>query len=85
MISVKHAERPYYTLKPFDDSLNIVVILAPCHGFFFAKCGQFQPNIYGVKLNEGHFSSGTDIIHFWDKSYQEINFKGYLNSISLCK
>ena len=28
-----------------------------------------------MKLNERHFSSTTDIIHFRDKSYQEINFK----------
>ena len=30
-------------------------------------------NIYGIKLNEVHFSSRTVIIHFLDKSYQEIN------------
>ena len=38
-----------------------------------------------MKLNEGHFSSGTVIIHFWDKHYQEINFKSHLNSVLLGK
>ena len=28
-------------------------------------------NIYGKKLNERHFPSGTVIIYFWDKPYQE--------------
>ena len=32
-------------------------------------------NIYGMKLNEVHFSSGTVITPFLDKPYQEINFK----------
>ena len=31
-------------------------------------------NIYGIKLNDGHFPSRTIIIHFWDKHYQEMNF-----------
>ena len=35
-------------------------------------------NIYGIKLNEGHCSLGTVIIHFSDKPYQEINFKSHL-------
>ena len=38
-------------------------------------------NIYGMKLNEGHLSFGTIIIHFSDKFYQEINFKSHLNSV----
>ena len=38
-----------------------------------------------MNLNEGHFSSGTVIIHFLDKLYQEINFKKHLNSVLLCK
>ena len=33
-----------------------------------------------MKLNEGYFSFRTAIIHCWDKSYQEINFKSHLNS-----
>ena len=37
-----------------------------------------------MKLNEGHFSSGTVIIHL-DKPYQKINFKSHLNSVLLCK
>ena len=36
------------------------------------------------ELNEGHFSSGTVIIDILDKPYQEINFKGHLNSVLLC-
>ena len=32
-------------------------------------------NIFGIKKNEVNFSSGTVIIHFLDKPYQEINFK----------
>ena len=31
-----------------------------------------------MKLNEVHLSSGTIIIHFLDKPYQEINFKSVL-------
>ena len=41
-------------------------------------------NIYGQKLNEGHLSFRTAIIHFWDKPYQEINFKSHLNSVLIC-
>ena len=37
-----------------------------------------------MKLNEGHFSSGTVIIHILDKTYQERNFKTHGNSILLC-
>ena len=36
-----------------------------------------------MKLNEGHLYLGTVIIHFWDKPYQEINFKSDLNSVLL--
>ena len=36
-----------------------------------------------MKLNEGHFSLRTVIIHFLDKPYQEINFKSHLNSVLL--
>ena len=42
-------------------------------------------NVYVMKLNEGHFSSGTVIIYFWDKPYQEINFKNHSNYVLLCK
>ena len=42
-------------------------------------------SIYGIKLIEGHFSSGTVIIHVLDKTYQEINFKSHLNSELVCK
>ena len=35
-------------------------------------------NIYGMKLNEVHFSSRTVITHFLDKTYQEI-ISEYLN------
>ena len=38
-------------------------------------------NIYRMILNEGHFSSGTAIIHFWDKPYQKMNFKSHLNNV----
>ena len=38
-----------------------------------------------MKLNEGHFSSGTVIFHFRNKHYQEINFKNHLNNVLLCK
>ena len=41
-------------------------------------------NIYGMKLNEGHFSSVTVIIQVLDKLYQEINLKSHLNSVLLC-
>ena len=49
--------------KHFHDSLNIVVILAPDRKFFFVKCAQL-PLTFAVKLNEGHFSFRTAIIHF---------------------
>ena len=58
--------------------INIVLIIAPGCGFFPAKHVSF--NIYGMKLNEEHFSSGTVVIHFLDKPYQEINFKSHLNT-----
>ena len=38
-------------------------------------------NIYGKELNEGYFSSGTVIIHFLNKRYQEINFGSHSNSV----
>ena len=38
-----------------------------------------------MKLNEGDVSSGTVIIHFLDKLYQEINSKIHWNSVLLCK
>ena len=28
-------------------------------------------NIYGRKLYDGHFPSGTVVIHFWDRPYQK--------------
>ena len=34
-----------------------------------------------MKLNEGHFSTGTAIIHFLDKAYPEINLKSDLNRL----
>ena len=34
-------------LEHFHDSLNIVVILAPGHEFFFAKCVQFPLKFTG--------------------------------------
>ena len=40
-------------------------------------------NICGIKLNQGHFFFGTVITHFWDKPYQEINFKSHLNIVLL--
>ena len=42
-------------------------------------------NIYGIKLNEGDFTFETVIIHFWDKAYQETNFKSHLNNVPRCK
>ena len=42
-------------------------------------------DIYGMKLNEGDFNSGTVVIHFLGKPYQEINFKNHLNSAPFCK
>ena len=46
-------------LKHFNDSLNIVVILAlelAGHQVFAAKCAESFFYIYGTKLNKGHFS-----------------------------
>ena len=47
--------------KHFHDSVNIVLILAPGCEFFTAKCVQFFFNIYGMKLNEGYFTTATFI------------------------
>ena len=41
-------------------------------------------NIHRMKLNEGHLSFGTVIIHFRDKPYHETNFKRHSNSVLLC-
>ena len=38
-------------------------------------------NVYGMKLNEGNFSFGAVIIHFWDKPDQKINLTSPLNSV----
>ena len=38
-----------------------------------------------MKLNDGHFSSGTVCIHFWDKPNQEINFESHSNTALLCE
>ena len=38
-----------------------------------------------MKLNEEHFSSGTVIIHFLDKPYQEKQLKSHLDSVLLYK
>ena len=36
-----------------------------------------------MTLNEGHFSTGTVIVHFLDKPYQKINhLNGHLNQKS---
>ena len=42
-------------------------------------------NIYGIKLNEVHFSSETVITHSLDKLYQEKKFESYLASVLPCK
>ena len=34
-----------------------------------------------MSLNEGHFSTGTAIIHFLDKPYPDINLKSDLNRL----
>ena len=35
-----------------------------------------------MKLNKEELPFGVVTIHFWDKPYQEINFKTYLNNVS---
>ena len=42
-------------------------------------------SIYGMKLNEVYFSSGTGITNFLDKPYQKKKFKSHLNSVLPCK
>ena len=39
-------------------------------------------SIYEVKLDD---KCGTIIIDFWDKPYQEMNFKSHSNSVAFCK
>ena len=56
----------------YDNAIKIVLTLPPSE-FFCAKC-----DIYRLKLNEAHFSSGIVIIHFLDGPYQETNFKNVL-------
>ena len=41
-------------------------------------------NIYGMKLDEVNFSSGTVTTYYLDKTYQEIYFKININSVP-CK
>ena len=38
-----------------------------------------------MKLNKEDLPFGVVTIHFWDKPYQEINFKTYLNNVPRCK
>ena len=61
-------------LKYFNDSPNIVFILAPSREFFCANCS-ISFNIYGMKLNEVHFSTVTVIIHFLDKTLSRNKFQ----------
>ena len=72
-------------LSNFHDSLDIALILAPDGKFFSAKCVQFPLKFAEWNLNEGHCCSGTIIIHFLDKPFQEINLKIHLNKVPLCK
>ena len=51
-------------LKHFHDTINIVVILDPGHEFLIAKCAQFPLTFMEIKLNDGHFFTGTVIIYF---------------------
>ena len=60
------------------------MVLALVVNFSVLMCS-ISFDIYGMKSNEGHFSSGTVMIHFIDKLYQEINFKRHLNSVLLYK
>ena len=68
-------------IKYFHDSLSNAVIVAPGQEIFSANCAQFL-----LKFTKWeHFSLGTVIIHFWDKFYQDINFKSHLNSVLVRK
>ena len=42
-------------------------------------------NIQRIKLTDKHFPLEQRVIHLLDKTYQEINFKSYSNTIILCK
>ena len=42
-------------------------------------------NIYGIKINDGHFSTGTVVIQNYDNPYQQTNFKSHYNTVILCK
>ena len=70
-------------LKYFHDSLNIVVTLAPGREIFSAKCAQFSLTFKEYFSSDEHFSFTTDIILFWNKPYQEINFKSHWDTITL--
>ena len=65
----------------FHDSLNTVAIIALRDECFSGKYAQFSFNTYEMKLNERPFPSRIVAIHFWDKPYQELNFKSNLNSV----
>ena len=69
-------------LKDFHDSLNIVVILAPCCEFCSAECTRFPVTFKEWNKMKDIFS--LIIIHSWENPY-EINFKNHLNSVLLCK
>ena len=68
-------------LKYYHDSLNLAVTVAlGCQVVTFSLLSMclILFNIYGKKLNKGGFSSKTVMIHFWNKPYEEINFKSHI-------
>ena len=44
---------------------------------------QISFNIYGMKLDKGHFHWGSVTIHFWNNLYQGLNVKYHLNRDTL--
>ena len=75
----------WYWYPNFHDTLNVVVILAPGSELSSVKCTQFTLTFYRMKLNKVHFFFRSVITHFWDKHYQEINYKSHLNNAMICK
>ena len=68
----------------FYDSSNIVMILSSWSEVFLWYMWSISFNIYEMKLIDGDFPSGTDIIHL-EKSSQEISFKNHSFSVVLCQ
>ena len=71
-------------LKYFHDDLNTVVIIALGREFYSAKCAQVLLTFTRRNKTMDIFPLELLLIKFWDKAYQETNFKSLPNNVILC-